>query len=51
MLSVQGADVLAALVKQAAGRISVMAGGGVTADNAAELQALGVPELHSSAKR
>ncbi|KAF6266704.1 copper homeostasis protein cutC [Scenedesmus sp. NREL 46B-D3] len=49
--AMQGADVLAALVKQAAGRISVMAGGGVTADNAAELQALGVPELHSSAKR
>lgn len=51
LLSVQGAEVLAALVKQAAGRISIMAGGGVTASNAAELQALGVSELHSSAKR
>ncbi|WIA29110.1 hypothetical protein OEZ86_011621 [Tetradesmus obliquus] len=49
--ALQGAEVLAALVKQAAGRVSIMAGGGVTASNAAELQALGVSELHSSAKR
>jgi copper homeostasis protein len=50
LLSAQGAKVIAALVKQAAGRISIMAGGGVTATNAAQLQELGVRELHSSAK-
>jgi copper homeostasis protein len=51
LLYVQGAEVLAGLVKQAAGRITIMAGGGATASNAAQLLALGVPELHSSAKR
>ncbi|KXZ45563.1 hypothetical protein GPECTOR_53g149 [Gonium pectorale] len=50
--AMQGAETLAALVARAAGRISVMAGGGVTAGNAAELVRLtGVTELHSSAKR
>lgn len=49
---VQGSSVLAQLVKQAAGRISIMAGGGVRAANAeALLQATAVRELHSSAKR
>ncbi len=46
-----GADVLAALVKQAAGRISVMAGAGITPGNiAAVAKATGCTELHASAK-
>lgn len=46
-----GADVLAALVKQAAGRISVMAGAGIKPDNiAAVANATGCIELHASAK-
>eukprot|EP00878_Enallax_costatus_P016961 GHUV01017804.1.p1 GENE.GHUV01017804.1~~GHUV01017804.1.p1 ORF type:complete len:192 (+),score=61.75 GHUV01017804.1:206-781(+) len=50
--AVQGKDTIAGLVQQAAGRISVMAGGGVTAANAAELVThTGVREIHSSAKR
>jgi hypothetical protein len=49
---VQGSSVLAQLVKQAGGRISIMAAGGVRSANAAALlQATGVCELHSSAKR
>ncbi|GLC39774.1 hypothetical protein PLESTF_000884000 [Pleodorina starrii] len=50
--ALQGAGTIAALVQRAGGRLSVLAGGGVTPDNAAELVALtGVSELHSSAKR
>ena len=46
-----GAAVLYALVKQAAGRISVMAGAGITPGNiAAVAQATGCVELHASAK-
>lgn len=46
-----GADVLAALVKQSAGRISVMAGAGITRSNiAAVAKATGCLELHASAK-
>jgi copper homeostasis protein len=46
----QGADVLAQLVRQAAGRIAIMAGGGVNADNVRELVARsGVSECHASA--
>lgn len=46
-----GAAVLAALVKRAAGRISVMAGAGITPGNiAAVAQATGCVELHGSAK-
>lgn len=52
ILPMQGAGVIAGLVKQAAGRISIMIGGGVTAANAATLLAeTGAQELHSSAKR
>ncbi len=48
----QGADALAALVTQAAGRIAVMAGGGVRPNNAAALlRRTGVRELHTSARR
>lgn len=47
----QGADRIAALVEQAAGRIALMAGAGVTAQNIAELaQRARVSELHASAK-
>lgn len=49
---VQGSAVLVQLVKQAAGRISIIAGGSVRASNAAALlKDTGVQELHSSAKR
>jgi len=45
----EGADMLRRLVERAAGRIVVMAGGGVRAHNAARLLAeSGVPELHGS---
>jgi len=48
----QGLEVLAAAVKQAAGRISIMAGSGVTAANAAGiLKHTAVPELHASCSR
>ncbi|MFD0324252.1 copper homeostasis protein CutC [Lysobacter gummosus] len=47
----QGADHIAALVAQAAGRIALMAGAGVTAHNIAALaQRAQVGELHASAK-
>lgn len=47
----QGSVVLAQLVQQAAGRITIMAGGGVRSGNAAQLiAATGVKELHSSAR-
>lgn len=46
-----GAGILANLVKQAAGRISIMPGGGVTEDNIAEIvKATGVTEAHLSAR-
>jgi copper homeostasis protein len=52
LCDMQGSSVLEQLVKQAAGRISIMAGGGVRSANAAALlQGTGVRELHSSAKR
>ncbi len=45
-----GADALAQLVRQAEGRIAIMAGGGVNADNVRELVARsGVGECHASA--
>ncbi|KAG2431888.1 hypothetical protein HXX76_009381 [Chlamydomonas incerta] len=50
--ALEGADTLAALVHRALGRISVLAGGGVTPGNAAELVGrCGLRELHSTAKR
>ena len=45
----QGADLLTRLVKHAAGRIEIMAGGGVTAENAPVLVSTGVDALHASA--
>lgn len=46
-----GAGILADLVKQAAGRISIMPGGGVTEHNIGEiLRATGVREIHLSAR-
>ncbi|MCC3156754.1 copper homeostasis protein CutC [Hymenobacter sp. 15J16-1T3B] len=43
---------LAALVRQAAGRIVIMPGAGITAANAQAIaEATGAPELHASAKR
>ncbi|MEH6418635.1 copper homeostasis protein CutC [Pseudomonas sp. CGJS7] len=48
----QGADRIAALVRQAAGRIELMAGAGATAQNIAALaQRAQVRELHASAKQ
>jgi len=48
MTALAGAARIEALVAQAAGRISVMAGAGVTAETAPALMALGVRELHGS---
>lgn len=48
--AMQGASALAALVVQAAGRVSVMAGAGVSADTVAALvAATGCSEVHASA--
>jgi copper homeostasis protein len=48
----EGAEVIAAMVARAAGRISIMAGSGVSAANAAELVRLtGVREVHGSFSR
>lgn len=46
--AVEGADSIAALVRQAAGRIAIMAGGGVTAQNAPVLLKAGADDLHGS---
>lgn len=46
--AIEGAARIAALARQARGRISIMPGGGVTAANAPALAALGVRELHGS---
>ena len=46
----EGAGLLAELVKQAKGRIEIMAGGGVSAANALELVATGVDALHLTGK-
>ncbi|MDF5159462.1 copper homeostasis protein CutC, partial [Vibrio parahaemolyticus] len=47
----QGIDVLRALVKQAQGRIAIMAGAGVNASNVRELvEDTQVPEIHLSGK-
>ena len=49
--ALDGADLLAELVRQAAGRIAVMPGCGVNENNAAELaQRTGAVEFHSSAR-
>ncbi len=46
-----GADLIADLVRQSAGQLTVLAGGGVTAANAAQIVArTGVTELHFSAR-
>lgn len=49
--AIDGVDMLRALVTEAEGRIEIMAGGGVDADNAASIVASGVEALHFSAKR
>lgn len=46
----QGSELLAELVKQANGRIEIMAGGGVSAANALELAATGTDALHLTGK-
>jgi copper homeostasis protein len=49
--ALSGADLLADLVRRAAGRLTILAGGGVTAETAAELvRRTGVGELHFSAR-
>ena len=48
--ALDGADLIAQLHRQAAGHITILAGGGITEDNAAEvLERTGVSELHFSA--
>lgn len=49
--AMEGADMLQRLVKQADGRITILAGSGITPDNAAALkEKTGVPEIHGSCK-
>lgn len=49
--ALKGAEMLRALVMRSTGRIRILAGAGVTAENAAEIIRLtGVTELHASAK-
>lgn len=51
MQAADGVSRLAAMVAQAAGRIAVMAGSGITPDNAASIvRDTGVQELHASAR-
>ena len=49
--AVDGMPALRALVRAAAGRLEVMAGGGVTVESIADLAATGVDAVHLSAKR
>ncbi len=49
--AMEGADLLKQLVKQANGRIKILAGSGVTPENAAVLrEKTGAPEIHGSCK-
>jgi copper homeostasis protein len=49
--AVEGADMLRQLVKQADGRITILAGSGITPENAAALkQKTSAPEIHGSCK-
>jgi len=49
--AVEGSDLLQQLVKQADGRITILAGSGITPENAAALKReTGVPEIHGSCK-
>ena len=49
--AIEGAEILQQLVKQADGRIKILAGSGVTPENAVELrQKTDVPEIHGSCK-
>lgn len=49
--AMEGADMLQQLVKQADGRITILAGSGVTPENAAALRdKIGAPEIHGSCK-
>ena len=49
--AMEGADMLQQLVQQANGRIKILAGSGVTPENAAALrQKTGAPEIHGSCK-
>ena len=50
--AMEGADMLQRLVEQSDGRIKILAGSGVTADNAVELKRrTNVPEIHGSCKK
>lgn len=49
--AMEGADMLQQLVKQADGRITILAGSGITPENAVALrEKTGVPEIHGSCK-
>ncbi len=48
--SIEGAELLAALVERASGRIQVMAGGGVSVTDIAPLASAGVDAVHLSAR-
>lgn len=48
--SIDGVDVLAALARQAAGRLQIMAGGGVRVEDIPEMVGAGVDAVHLSAR-
>ena len=47
--AVKGMSLLAHLNKQANGRITILAGGGISSQNAAQFRAIGLKEIHASA--
>ena len=49
--AIDGRDALRTIIAHAAGRIAIMAGSGITADNAEIFLALGLADLHASASR
>ncbi|WP_339643039.1 copper homeostasis protein CutC [uncultured Pelagibacterium sp.] len=49
--AIDGRDALRTIIAHAAGRIAIMAGSGITADNAEIFLALGLTDLHASASR
>lgn len=50
--AIAGSELIASLIRQAAGRIAIMPGGGVTEDNIRQLaEATGAQQFHSSGRR
>ncbi|BCX49040.1 copper homeostasis protein CutC [Haloferula helveola] len=49
--AVEGAEVIGELVRQAAGRIEILPGGGIRAENAATVAATGAGQIHLTGRR